>query len=134
MRQLTTRCCLISPSSTAPWESCDDVTCVRTCVFVPALADAGRRGRRRGAVSPGKEQGCTFHCQETLADTGREKRPATLIETRAQLSNRISSFIEFSDVRFMSNHFLGLADLRSSSSAGDGDNEQTGAAAVSCQR
>lgn len=46
---------------------------VVTCVLVPALADPGCRVRR-GTISPGEEQGCTFHSEETLTDTGREEK------------------------------------------------------------
>lgn len=48
---------------------------VVTCVLVPALADTRCRVGR-GAVAPGKKQGCTFHCEEALTDTRREKRKA----------------------------------------------------------
>lgn len=44
-----------------------------TCVFVPALADS-RCGVLRGTVTPGKEEGCTFNCEEALTDTGREEK------------------------------------------------------------
>lgn len=47
--------------------------CVFTCVLVPALADARCRVRR-GAISPGKKKGSTFHREETLTDTRREKK------------------------------------------------------------
>lgn len=58
--------------------SCSCHVCVRvfTCVLVPALADARCRVRR-GAVSPGQEQGCTFDGEEALTDTGREERRET---------------------------------------------------------
>lgn len=46
---------------------------VVTRVLVPALVHVRRRVRR-GAVAPGKEQGGAFHGEETLTDTGEEKR------------------------------------------------------------
>lgn len=42
-------------------------------MFVPALTDS-RCGVLRGTVTPGKEEGCTFNCEEALTDTGREEK------------------------------------------------------------
>lgn len=46
---------------------------VFTCVLVPAQADVRCRVRR-GAVSPGKEQGGTFNSEKILTDAAREER------------------------------------------------------------
>ena len=44
-----------------------------TCMFAAELSEAGSRGRG-GAISPGQEEGGTFHCQEALTDTGERVR------------------------------------------------------------
>lgn len=38
-------------------------------MLVPPLADTWR-GAGRGAFAPGEEEGCSFHCEETLTDAG----------------------------------------------------------------
>lgn len=46
---------------------------VLTCVLVPALAATGYRVGCR-TISPGEEQGCTFHSEETFTDTARAEK------------------------------------------------------------
>lgn len=71
---------------------------VFTCVLVPALADTRCRAGR-GAVTPRKKQGSTFHREEALANTRREgKRQTDIIgssNTRisAKSSNRLCPFV-----------------------------------------
>lgn len=57
--------------------------CAQVCtrMLVPALADTRCRVGRR-AFPPGEEEGCTFHCEETLTDAGTEQNRTKKNETR----------------------------------------------------
>lgn len=67
---------------------------VFTCVLVPALADTRCRVGR-GAITPRKKQGCTFHCEEALTNTRREekkKRHELKPQTQALMSSYLNIF------------------------------------------
>lgn len=63
-----------------------------TCMFVPTLTDTRCRVWR-GAITPGEEESCTFHCEEALIDARKEenRRGGIIRKTGTQLSNHIWS-------------------------------------------
>lgn len=52
---------------------CEQFVQVFTCVLAPALADTRWRVGR-WAITPRKEQRCTFHCEKALTNTVREEK------------------------------------------------------------